>query len=886
MKQKTKLHQGPNYDRRAFREAFVNALIHRDYTRMGAVHVRWEDYGIVISNPGGFVEGVTLENLLVVEPRPRNPFLADAIKRIGLAERTGRGVDLIYQGLLRYGRPAPDYQRSDAYSVVVRLPGGEADLPLLQVVIEEENRRQSPLPVESLIALAQLRQERRLDTTTLAQAIQRNEAIARSVLERLVEAGLVEAHGVKKGRTYTLSPRIYRELGQSADYVRQAGFDSIQQEQMVISYVNTHSKITRQEALEAAGVIMKPGQQPPSRNTKLSVVARNALKPILGDDTTAIIEKQVEAGKLTLAELNAIAEKGEGITQGVVITIFGTGNPQEVALAFLASESFDRAIISKEASQELAVLLQSTFEIQLPVEESPSSYRGRLARHILATEFINLIQGDIPNQLSSIQIPTKSSPRDACINLAKTWRLRRDFKESYITHANQVETELAIASLDLQQYQIANVETFLAIERALQCLIETTLLIETNLQIHEIIKSRQSSFWSENYPDVQAHWALTAVGGQLLQEANRIERELKSPAADVQTIFNAYTDTEVPWCVLDTYHCHLERRWHDFEWGLHDRYQSLEMLVNQARNRYMNVGSQLAETFVRRYEAAKFRLPGIMRQTEVFIKVVKPKLAEGKTAYVWVDALRYEMAWELSQTLREDYNLEIQAAIATVPTITEIGMAALLPGGDTADLHRRVWVGKGGRADTAFLRAKLSDFGLGGDLEIATPWNFACFKVKGGTEAYFHGGLSPQELIIPVVTLIPKQKISVGITSEISWTMEPGSQKISTRFFSVTIKGDATGIFELVPPKVRVEVRVKKDCISQPATASYGFEEATGDVQLQKTADNPRAIESNTVVSIITQDQPAKTVASVHLLDAVSGAELARISKIEMAIAI
>ncbi|MCC5662126.1 PglZ domain-containing protein [Nostoc sp. XA010] len=775
--------------------------------------------------------------------------------------------------------------------------------------------------------------------------------------------------------------------------------------------------------LEAAGVIMKPGQQPPSRNTKLSVVARNALKPILGDDTTAIIEKQVEAGKLTLAELNAIAEKGEGITQGVVITIFGTGNPQEVALTFLASENYDRAIISKSASQELAVLLQSTFEIQLPAEESPSSYRVRLARHILATEFINLIQGDIPNQLSSIQIATKSATRDACINLAKTWRLRRDLKESYINHANQVETELAIASLDLQQHQIANLETFLAVEKTLQRLIETTLLTDVNLQIDEIIKSRQSSFWSENYPDVQAHWALTAVAGQLLQEANRIERELKSPAADVQTIFNAYTDTETPWCVLDTYHRHLERRWHDFEWGLHDRYQSLEKLVNQARNRYMNVGSQLAEAFVRRYEAAKFRLPGIMRQTEVFIKAVKPKLAEGKTAYVWVDALRYEMAWELSQTLREDYNLEIQAAIATVPTITEIGMAAFLPGaetsatvvtagdsklgleingtvvkdrpgrikflqdntgvnvfvtklgdllpkpkrkeresiqqaklilvtsqeidsigegdnvrlarrtmdeilnelkkafrvltelgvetiifaadhgylfgeeltedmkidspgGDTADLHRRVWVGKGGRADTAFLRAKLSDFGLGGDLEIATPWNFACFKVKGGTEAYFHGGLSPQELIIPVVTLIPKQNISVGITSEISWTIEPGSQKISTRFFSVTIKGDATGIFELVPPKVRVEVRVKKDCISQPATASYGFEEATGDVQLQKKADNPRAIESNTVALMITQDQPAKTVASVHLLDAVSGAELARISKIEIAIAI
>ncbi|AFY81729.1 RNA-binding domain-containing protein [Oscillatoria acuminata] len=240
----------PNYDRRAFREAFVNALIHRDYTKAAAIHVRWENYGIVISNPGGFVEGVTLENLLVVEPRPRNPFLADALKRIGLAERTGRGVDLIYQGLLRYGRSAPDYQGTNPHSVVVRLPGGEADLGLLRVVTEEENRRQSPLPVESLIALGQLRQERRLDTATLAQAIQRDEAIARSVLERLVEAGLVEAHGIKKGRTYTLSPQVYRELGQSADYIRQAGFEPIQQEYMVLQYVKTHGKITRKLAVE------------------------------------------------------------------------------------------------------------------------------------------------------------------------------------------------------------------------------------------------------------------------------------------------------------------------------------------------------------------------------------------------------------------------------------------------------------------------------------------------------------------------------------------------------------------------------------------------------------------------------------------------------------
>jgi len=66
----------PNYDRRAFREAFINALVHRDYSRLGAVHVRLDDDGLTLSSPGGFVEGITLHNLLVAAPRSRNPMLA------------------------------------------------------------------------------------------------------------------------------------------------------------------------------------------------------------------------------------------------------------------------------------------------------------------------------------------------------------------------------------------------------------------------------------------------------------------------------------------------------------------------------------------------------------------------------------------------------------------------------------------------------------------------------------------------------------------------------------------------------------------------------------------------------------------------------------------
>ena len=61
---------------------------------------------------------------------------------------------------------------------------------------------------------------------------------------------------------------------------------------------------------------------------------------------------------------------------------------------------------------------------------------------------------------------------------------------------------------------------------------------------------------------------------------------------------------------------------------------------------------------------------------------VKPLLEEGKTAYVWVDALRFEMARELGEVLQGDFEIDLRPAIAAIPSITEIGMAALLPHAD------------------------------------------------------------------------------------------------------------------------------------------------------------------------------------------------------------
>jgi ATP-dependent DNA helicase RecG len=239
----------PDYPERALREALANALIHRDYQRLGAVHFQWHPDRIEISNPGGFPEGVRLDNLLVTAPRPRNPLLADAFKRAGIVERTARGIDTIFYEQLRNGRPAPSYARSDSAGVVAVIPGGEANLDFVRLLVTEAQSGRVP-SLDELLILNSLWRERSLVTEDATRLTQKPEAETRATLNRLVEAGLVEERGQKKGRTWHLSAAAYRALGDRAAYVRQRGFEPLQQEQMVLQYVGKHGRITRREAVE------------------------------------------------------------------------------------------------------------------------------------------------------------------------------------------------------------------------------------------------------------------------------------------------------------------------------------------------------------------------------------------------------------------------------------------------------------------------------------------------------------------------------------------------------------------------------------------------------------------------------------------------------------
>ena len=808
--------------------------------------------------------------------------------------------------------------------------------------------------------------------------------------------------------------------------------------------------------IESLGVVVKPGQQPPTRNTRLSVVARNALRPILGDEPIETIEKQVDEGQLTLADLDKLAESGGG--RGVIAVIFGSSIPGDVGLAFLWSTQYDAKLLSKQALPELAAMFGHEFEVQLGDfaksengqvrETTPSeteaelgelqTVRTALARHVLCTELHVQFADELPEGVAAIPVPASESARQACSRVASHWRQRRDLRDSFAKASKEIAGGL---NLDADGHAFAHrllghllsghrdsiPDTFLEVESGLQQAVVARMLDNKETQHQALVEfsaGRQSSFWSEQIPDVQAQWALIAAAGNVMVQADRIDSCLKdihsgSASGTVSELLQAYTGGDAPWCQLDTAHRHMERRHHHFPFNLGPEHGQLEQLVIAARARYMQSGSRMAETFTRALADASFQIPDVPRQTQVYDRFVKSPVQTEKVAYVWVDALRYEMALELSSSVKDDYEIDFQHAIGTVPTITEIGMPSLLPirdddakvvpvgkgklalqigdtiiksradrvkflkdqtelnvvdakledflpspgrrlqekiksaqlllvtsqeidrlgeegnvplarrlmddllhqlrrlfsilsdlgfqrivvaadhghlfgdemdtdmridapGGDTADLHRRVWVGKGGNSGDGYVRGELSALGLSDDLEFASPWGFACFKAPGGGTSFFHGGLSPQELVIPVMSLVPI-KAEGAVPSQFDWTIELGSEKLSTRFASIQIKGKATGLFEPEMPQVRIEIRARGKSISSPVSASYGFDEGTGSAQLRTSDSDSREIEPNTITLMIVDDPGQKTV-GLHLVDAVTGVELAKRDKIEVAI--
>lgn len=190
------------------REAVLNAVSHRDYFVSQGILLALRPTSAELTSPGGFLGGVTPENILRHPPAHRNELLVRALRQLNLVNRVGEGVDRIYEGLLRAGARPPAY-RADEASVTVELPLGGSDAFAAWVF---EHERLEPLSLDDLLLLRRLMDVGSIDSWIAAATLQLPEEQALSRLSDLRRRGLLLSHGRGRAAAYALTRSLSTQL--------------------------------------------------------------------------------------------------------------------------------------------------------------------------------------------------------------------------------------------------------------------------------------------------------------------------------------------------------------------------------------------------------------------------------------------------------------------------------------------------------------------------------------------------------------------------------------------------------------------------------------------------------------------------------------------------
>lgn len=237
-----------DFSEKVFQEALLNALAHRDYQSMGAVYVKHYPDKIVIENPGGFLEGITADNIITHPSAPRNKLIAETLQHLKYVQRTGQGVDIIFREMISMGKPYPEYHVfSDAVSLTLR--SAIEDMSFVKFIVEEQDKNQYILSLAELMILRFVAENRQIKLADAQKLAQISLDDTRKCCSNLVHLGLLES----VGKEYMLTARVYEAVKTDLDYTRDKVVQYIKAKQMILEYLEKNDSITNAAIQELCG---------------------------------------------------------------------------------------------------------------------------------------------------------------------------------------------------------------------------------------------------------------------------------------------------------------------------------------------------------------------------------------------------------------------------------------------------------------------------------------------------------------------------------------------------------------------------------------------------------------------------------------------------------
>lgn len=225
------------YSEKPIREAILNAVAHRDYNiSTQSIFITASPEKFTIESPGGFLPGITPENVLY-KREWRNRCVAETLEKAGLVERSGQGMDDIFEQTIREGKGLPDLSKSDNFSVRLMIPAQVKDRNFVLFLERITNEKQILLSFEEIYNLEVIRENQPVTKTEYK--------------DKFLEYGIIEPVGKTRGRQYILSHRYYVLEGALGIHTRLAGLSRDQKKELIINHLKKNKKGLFTEFLDA-----------------------------------------------------------------------------------------------------------------------------------------------------------------------------------------------------------------------------------------------------------------------------------------------------------------------------------------------------------------------------------------------------------------------------------------------------------------------------------------------------------------------------------------------------------------------------------------------------------------------------------------------------------
>lgn len=237
-----------DFSEKVFQEALLNAIAHRDYQTSSAVYVKHYPDKIVIENPGGFLSGITTDNIITHPSVPRNKLISETLQRLKYVQRTGQGVDIIFREMLSSGKPYPQYNvYNDAVSLTIY--SSIDDVDFVKFIAQEQNKKQRMMPLAELMVLRYLTDNKRISMSEVQSLTQTSLDESRKTISNLTKDGLIELIG----KEYMLTAKVYEAIKSDIEYTKDKVIQFVKAKNRILDYLEEEEAITNEKIRELCG---------------------------------------------------------------------------------------------------------------------------------------------------------------------------------------------------------------------------------------------------------------------------------------------------------------------------------------------------------------------------------------------------------------------------------------------------------------------------------------------------------------------------------------------------------------------------------------------------------------------------------------------------------